>query len=316
MPIESAETQASSYRYLRIAIVGLLLALATAVFYQSSTQGSFLSSVSAYYYTSAQAVFVGSLIGLGTCMIALQGLTGAEDMFLNLGGMFAMVVAVIPTGRGKDFETAARACQQGAGTLTRGAAQKLDCPTVLALQNSARANAENNLAALLAVGGLALVLAGVVLFAGRTARSGWALAGFLAAALVWLAGLIGLVVSVGWIVGNAHYIAAGGLLAAILLVAGANAHRRGEKPSMGGLLTSPGDNLYTLTAIVMLAGAAVLIVLWLIHVISLFWVEILVALLFIVFWTVQTAELETVRRHSAKPREIAVSPADPADQAG
>ena len=48
MPIESAETQAKSYRYLRIALVGLLLALAAAVFYQSIQQDSVLASVSAY----------------------------------------------------------------------------------------------------------------------------------------------------------------------------------------------------------------------------------------------------------------------------
>jgi hypothetical protein len=49
MSIESAKTQAQSYRYLRIAMIGLLLALAAAVFYQSSQQDSFLASVSAYY---------------------------------------------------------------------------------------------------------------------------------------------------------------------------------------------------------------------------------------------------------------------------
>ena len=54
-------------------MVGLLIALAVAVFYQTSQQGSFLTSVSAYYYTPAQAVFVGALIGLGASMIALQG---------------------------------------------------------------------------------------------------------------------------------------------------------------------------------------------------------------------------------------------------
>ncbi len=43
----------------------------------------------------------------------------------------------------------------------------------------------------------------------------------------------------------------------------------------------------------MLAGAAVLIALWLAGVITLFWVEILVALLFIAFWAVQTLELAT-----------------------
>ena len=117
MPIESAGTQAKSYRYLRIAMAGLLIALAAAVFYQSSQQGSFLASVSAYYYTPAQAVFVGALIGLGASMIALQGLTDAEDQFLNLGGIFAIVVAIVPTGRGADFESAVRACRESGGTL-------------------------------------------------------------------------------------------------------------------------------------------------------------------------------------------------------
>jgi hypothetical protein len=81
-------------------MVGVLLALAAAVFYQSSQQGSFLASVSAYYYTSAQAVFVGALIGLGVSMIALQGMNDSENTFLNLGGMFAIVIAIVPTGRG------------------------------------------------------------------------------------------------------------------------------------------------------------------------------------------------------------------------
>jgi len=132
MPIESAGTQAKSYRYLRIAMVGLLIALAAAVFYQSSQQGSFLASVSAYYYTPAQAVFVGALIGLGACMIALQGLTDAEDQFLNLGGIFAIVVAIVPTGRGADFQTAVQACRESGGTLlTQRASANLELPNLL-----------------------------------------------------------------------------------------------------------------------------------------------------------------------------------------
>jgi hypothetical protein len=143
MSIESAETQAKSYRYLRIAMIGLLLALAAAVFYQSSQQDSFLASVSAYYYTPAQAIFVGALIGLGASMIALQGMNDAEDVFLNLGGMFAIVVAIVPTGRGADFNSAVRACRASGGTLlTHQASTNLDCPGVLALQDATRANVE------------------------------------------------------------------------------------------------------------------------------------------------------------------------------
>ena len=61
----------------------------------------------------------------------------------------------------------------------------------------------------------------------------WVLAGFSAAVLVWLGGLIALAASVGWLADNAHYIATIGLLLGILAVAGANAHRRGERPSVG-----------------------------------------------------------------------------------
>jgi hypothetical protein len=302
MPIASLQIQEQSYRYLRVVIVGLLVALAAAVFYQTGKQGTVLASVSAYYYTPAQAIFVGSLIGLGASMIVLQGRTGAEDTFLNLGGMFAIVVAIVPTGRGADFQTAVQACQKSGGTLlTNRASPGADCPTVRALQEASRANVENNVVALLIVGGLALILAAIILIKDRTANSGtpdrrWALAGFLTALVVWLCGLAGLAVSVDWLAGHAHYIAAGGLLVGIVLVAAANA--RQENPTVKGAVRSPREYHYTWAAVVMLAGAAVLIALWLAGLISLFWVEILVALLFIAFWTVQT--VDSLTGHGAR----------------
>jgi hypothetical protein len=305
MPIESAGTQAKSYRYLRIAMVGLLIALAAAVFYQSNQQGSFLASVSAYYYTPAQAVFVGALIGLGASMIALQGLTDAEDQFLNLGGIFAIVVAIVPTGRGADFESAVRACRESGGTLlTHQASTNLNCPGVLALQDATRANVENNMAALLIVGGLTLILTAVILLKGKAAKYGtkgrwWVIGGFSAAVVLWLLGLIALAVSVDWLAGHGHYIAAGGLLLSILLVAAANAHRRQKRPTVrhalkGDVLKSP--RAYTWIAVAMLVVSGALIVLWLTNAISLFWVEILVAFLFVLFWIVQTIDLELEAR--------------------
>jgi hypothetical protein len=301
MPAESLQIEAQSYRYLRVVMVGFLVALAAAVFYQTIQQDSFLSSVSAYYYTSAQAVFVGALIGLGVSMIALQGRTAAEDMFLNLGGVFAIAVAIVPTARGADFQTALAACQKSGGALLTNRASKApDCPTVLALQEATKANVENNVAAALIVGGLALILCAVILIRSRNRGSGsqapgrgWALAGFLAILVVWLCGLVALVISVDWLVGHAHYIAAGGLLLAIFLVAGANAYRRQEKPSAMRALMSPRDYYYTWFAVAILAGAAILIVLWQTGLITLFWVEILVAMLFIAFWATQTVELES-----------------------
>src|SRR5918993_627047 len=101
-----------SYRYLRLAMVGLLVCLAAAVLYQSVRQGDLLGSVSAYYYTPAQAFFVAGLVGLGACMIALRGTNLVEDAALNLGGVFAAIVAIVPTGRNADYRAAVRACRE------------------------------------------------------------------------------------------------------------------------------------------------------------------------------------------------------------
>jgi len=126
------------------------------------------------------------------------------------------VVAIVPTGRGADFDTAVRACQQAGGAfLTHPASRNLACPTVLALQNATKADVENNMATLLVVGILALSLAGIMLFRNRTAwretvQRPWVLAGFSAAALLWGGGLAALVASVDWLAANGHYIAAGG----------------------------------------------------------------------------------------------------------
>jgi hypothetical protein len=303
-----SDVQVKSYRYLRTAMVGLLIALGAAVLYQAWRQGfHLLSSVSAYYYTPAQAIFVGALIGLSACMIALRGTTGFEDIVLNLGGMLAAVVAVVPTSRGADFETAVLACQQTKTPLLTGQASNgLDCPTVQALVAATRANVQNNVAALVVVGFLGLVT--TVLFAYWDARAGrprrfgalfwWGLG---ASVVLWAVGLVAALVSLDWFVGHAHFIAAVGLFMSIVAVAVANAVRRqrpdidensGVRQALGAtrdvLTRKPG--LYTGLAWAMVGVAAVGFALFLANVITLFWVEISVALLFAVFWMVQTVE--------------------------
>jgi hypothetical protein len=296
-------------------MVGLLLALAAAVFYQTILQGFFLGSVSAYYYTAAQAVFVGALIGLGVSMIALQGMTDAENVFLNLGGIFAIMVAIVPTGRGPDFQAAVLACQNSGGSLLTQRASKLDCPSVQALADAAKANVENNITALLITGGLTLILATFIFSRGRAPQSEasstppgedsarrWILAELIVAALLWAGVLIALVVSVDWILSNAHYTAAISLAICILLVVGANALRRKEIQVPGtwfgqkaAASESRQGHLYVWIAGAMFGAALVVVVLWLAGVISLFWVEISVALFFLVFWITQTVELEVAR---------------------
>jgi hypothetical protein len=289
-----SEIEVKSYRYLRTAMVALLVGLGAAVFYQTWRQGfHLLGSVSAYYYTPAQAMFVGGLIGLGACMIALKGTTTVEDIALNLGGMFAAVVAIVPTARGADFATAVRACENAAGPLlTQKASTGLDCPTVRALAQAGRANVENNTVALLVVGGLGLLA--TVLFARKDARSGdpaggsrrqlwW---GVSAAFVVWAASGSVLWADNGWFIDNAHYLAALGLFLSLFVVAVANALRR-----QGALLRSPARfDRYAWLAWLMVVTGVIMGGLVYFQVITLFWLEIVVVLLFVVLWMVQTVE--------------------------
>ena len=236
---QHSDIWAKSHNYLRTAMVVLLVGLGAAVFWQIWRQNfDILGSVSAYYYTPAQAIFVGALIGLGACMIALKGTRPAEDVLLNLGGVFAALVAIVPTPRGKDHETAVAACKQaGSPLLTEKASTDLKCPTIQVLEDATRANVENNLFALLIVGALALLA--TVLFALSRRRSDksvdrnesklWSVMGFVAALAMWLAGLVAFVWYIDWIVDYGHYLTALGLLLCIFFVAVVNARRYREE---------------------------------------------------------------------------------------
>jgi hypothetical protein len=276
--------EVKSYHYLRISLVALVAFLAAAVAYQTVLQGSFLASVSAYYYTPAQAVFVGALIAVGVCMIALEG-SPVEDVFLNLGGMLAAVVAIVPTSRGKDFESAVRACKQADGPMLTSPAP--DCPTVRALVAATRANVENNMLALLAVG--ALGIAATVLFAwlhrSRRRRDPrpalgkkfwW---GMGAAACVYLLAAASFLTSTEWFIDHAHIIAAYGVFTSIVVVVLINAIRSNDHRYR-----------YIAIAAIMVAVALVGVPLVMFDVIALLWLETAIITLFAVYWVFQTFE--------------------------
>jgi hypothetical protein len=285
------EALRKSYNYVRTAMVALLVGLAVAVFFETARQGFFLASVSAYYYTPAQAMFVGSLVGLGACMIALRGTTEAEDLFLNLGGMFAAVVAIVPTSRGEDHETALRACRENAE-----AAADDNCLSLQALEDATAANVENNVTALLILGALGLVATAVIAWRSdsRLGRSFWV--GFPAAVAVLGAGAIVFLAFQDWFIDNAHIYAAIGLSACVLVVVCANAFRQ-ERERPGDSAARPGlSNFYVWLAVGMVAVTGTMGVLLALDVVSLFWLEIVVALLFIVFWVAQTIDRARVPR--------------------
>jgi hypothetical protein len=134
-----------TWRYLRLAMIVLVVGLAAAVLYEHAQvrSGCWQTSLSAYYYTPVRNAFVGALVAIGAGLIALRGNTDWEDLLLNLAGACAPVVAFVPIDR--------------PGT----------CGSVLATAGERDADVANNVVALLTAGGVALlVLAGLTL-AGR-----------------------------------------------------------------------------------------------------------------------------------------------------
>ena len=132
--IESVET----WRYLRLSMVAVVAALAAAVLYehfQVKGKDCFQTSISAYYYTPARSVFVAALVSIGVAMVCLRGSTPGEDLLLNLAGMFAPVVAFVPTP------------------------DPGSCSSITSAAEARAANIANNLTALLIAGGLALAFA-------------------------------------------------------------------------------------------------------------------------------------------------------------
>lgn len=64
-----------TYNYLRMAMIALVVTLGTSVIVEWWQGGKqcLQTSISAYYYTPAQAIFAGSLIAIGVCMVVIKG---------------------------------------------------------------------------------------------------------------------------------------------------------------------------------------------------------------------------------------------------
>jgi hypothetical protein len=99
VPEKLSSTDAiKTYRYLRIGMVGAVVLLAASILIEhDKVKDCWQTSISAYYYTPVRAIFVGSMIAVGLALIVIKGRNSLEDICLNFAGMFAPVVAVIPT---------------------------------------------------------------------------------------------------------------------------------------------------------------------------------------------------------------------------
>jgi hypothetical protein len=260
------ESAIKTYRYLRLAMVALVVMLAAAVLVEWSRTdpGCWQPSISGYFYTPAKAVFVGTLTAMGVCMIALKGNTEREDVLLNVAGMLAPVVAFVPP-------------------LDESA-----CRSVAVPLRDTGADIANNVAALFVAGVLAPAIAvGVALRGGASRQDGWDrrhLLGLAVAALILAGGIAWFVLDRPGFDSGAHYAAAIPMFGCFVAVVALNGGPGGARPRV---------NRYLLIAAFMVASTVVPLVAMVVldwdH--AVLWIEGLLIGSFAAFWLIQTHEL-------------------------
>lgn len=277
-----------TYRYLRMAMVAMIVLLGAAVLIEwAKTDPRCLqTSISAYYYTPVRAIFVGALITIGVCMVVLKGNTETEDILLNVAGILAPAVALVPTpGQGR-------------------------CHSVPVVLGDAAANVSNNMLALFVVGVPCLLLTAFFIVRDRRRQpAGWTplyVVGLGVAVLIFGGGLAWFLLDRSGFIGHAHYAAAIVMFACIVVVVLVNAEQYRRKHADP---RSPA-NRYSVIAIAMVV-VPLLMVAWK----KLFgWehavlgIEAVLILLFAAFWVSQTEELWNEGLRQELPRSPQASP--------
>jgi len=277
-----------TWRYLRVSMIVFVVGIFAAVGFEMSKTHPhcFATSISAYYYTPVHGFFIGALIAVGTCLICLKGNTPGEDILLNLAGMFAPVVALVPT--------------PNPGS----------CGSVLTTTENRDTNISNNMFVLLFLGAIALIfLAAFILVLRR--RSGGPLSrgaviGYGVTVVVWGYAFV----TFGWwrsfFTHTAHYTAAILMFFCFLLVVIADAISFRKHTEHGSPPKTPArqrvesavartklpPNRYGYIAALMIIDIIVFVILWIAS--WKYWVigiEASLITLFAVFWGLQTAEL-------------------------
>jgi hypothetical protein len=129
-----------TYRALRMGVVAVALLLMTSLVLEViRTRGLELTSISASYYSPVSKVFVGVLVATGMALIAIMGREKSEDGALNLAGMLAPTIGMLPTAVGP---SAPGACSEGVARC---------------IPLSSLIDVENNVSSLLVLGLVVLV---------------------------------------------------------------------------------------------------------------------------------------------------------------
>lgn len=273
MEPDPALAAVKTYNYLRIALAALVLLLFASVALEwVAVDGCLQPSISAYYFTPVRAVFVGVLVTMGVCLIALKGNTDGEDVLMNLAGMLAPGVAFIPT-------TASGRCgsPQVGVDIAQGVSNTMPALFLTGV----------------VVGGVAAVLArreadGVRLSSANRLGLGLTIA-VLGSGAVWF------VVARDSFVRRGHDAAAIPMFLAIIAVVWLNARDVQHGVEQGGM---PSERtryvaMYRTIALAMLAALAATVTISLAtgSTSLVLWVELVLITLFAVFWVEQTTEL-------------------------
>jgi hypothetical protein len=269
----------TTYRYVRISIVGVIVLLFAALLIQIAADGwNLLPSISAYYYSPVRSVLVGSLVAAAFLLVAVRGRPGLEDALLNLGGMLLPVVAFLPT------------------PVEQGCASGARC-----VPDEFVPGVEVSMSALLLLGIPGLVFALWTLLT-RSRPDRFAPSGFAVAVLIWAVVAVWFGPTADWgprasLLEYGHYAAAVGVFAMIVAVAMVNARRTDRDARIGGR-TMPFSRIYAAVAsamAVVLVGAGLAWAAgWMSGGTLVFWIEAALLALFSVFWLAQTAEFWTI----------------------
>lgn len=87
------------YRDVRVGMVIVTLMVFVAIVIEQLSATCWQFALSAYYYTSAHSILIAALLALGALFIMYKGSNDTENVLLNLAGVSALMIAMVPQDR-------------------------------------------------------------------------------------------------------------------------------------------------------------------------------------------------------------------------
>jgi hypothetical protein len=292
-----------TYRCLRLGPVAAVVWLLVSVVETAISTQCVQTSLSAFYYTTSHSVFVASLSVVGALLIAYQGTILAEEVILDVSGVLAIIVALVPLTP-SPADDAAHACGLSLPTDADGTVGSVNNVSSLLVAGvvivvlyrvvswkSSPAHTSSVVHETTPAAELAVRLAKSLLGTGQVVVSA-------VAVLYLVAGVVWFVTAPDQFTANGHRLAALGLFVGIVLVAIFYASYAALEGKPEAKIYSAIAGLLTVTLIVLAAlilrvggiqpGHAVL------------WFETALIVEFAAFWLVQTRDLWQSTRY--RPR--------------